>query len=97
MFADLRCLNYIASEKASWLSSEALQLPFNGRLFSTRVKEKRESLGLSVRRLVKITKVSVAVIYRLESNTMIPSMALCYKLAKVLKLKPVDFIDTTSY
>ena len=84
-----------ASEKICWLLVEILQLPFNGVLFSKKVKEKKEALGLPVAGLSKITKVSISVIYLLESNKKIPSMALCYKLAKALKLNLEDFIDTT--
>ena len=83
-------------EKSRWLLTGALQLPFNGKLFSEKVREKRESLGTTIAGLSKITKVSISVLYFLEGNKKIPSMVLCYKIAKVLKLNLEDFIDTAS-
>lgn len=84
-------------EKNLWLLVEALKIPFNTKLFSKTVRAKRESLGWSIATTAKVIKISGSVIYLLESNKKIPSMALCYKLAKTLKLNLEDFIDNISY
>lgn len=81
-------------EKNRWLLVEILKVPFNSRLLSEKVREKREALGWSIATLSKVAKVSTSVIYLLENNKKTPSLLLCYKLAKILKLTLEDFIDT---
>lgn len=81
-----------ASNKNRWLLVGTLQIPFDSKLFGTKVKKTREDLGWSMPQLSKASKVSVSVIYLIENNKKLPSMALCYKLAKLLKLNIEDFI-----
>jgi len=81
-----------ASDKNRWLLVEALKLPFDSKLFAKRVKDKRKLLGWVMPELSKVTKVSVSVIYLIESNKKLPSMTLCYKLAKTLNLPLEEFI-----
>ena len=83
-------------EKSGWLLIEALQIPFDSELFSKKVREKREARKLPVNALSKLTAISRSTLYLLESNEKIPSMALCYKIAKVLELSLEDFVDITS-
>lgn len=80
-----------ASNKNRWILVGALQIPFNSKLFAAKIKKNREELGWSMPQLSKVSKVSVSVIYLIESNKKLPSMALCYKLAKLLKLNIEDF------
>ena len=86
-----------ASDKNRWLLVEALNIPFNNKLFSKKVKEKRESLGWVIPELARVSKVSVSVIYLIESKKKLPSMAICYKLVKTLKLKLEDFIGNSEH
>ena len=81
-----------ASNKNRWILVETLQIPFNSRLFAAKIRKNRDALGWSMPQLSKVSKVSVSVIYLIESNKKLPSMALCYKLAKLLKLNIEDFI-----
>ena len=81
-------------EKNRWLLVEALKIPFNNRLFSKKIREKREALGWSIATAAKVIKISESAIYLLEGNKKMLSMALCYKLAKTLKLNLDDFVDT---
>ena len=83
-------------EKNRWLLIEALQIPFNSELFSKKVREKREVRKLPINALSKLTEISRSTLYLLESNEKIPSVALCYKIAKVLELNLEDFVDITS-
>jgi len=83
-----------ASDKNRWILAGALKIPFNSKLFAKRIKEKRESLGWATPELSKVAKVSVSVIYLAENNKKLPSMALCYKIAKTLKLDLEEFITT---
>ena len=80
------------SDKNRWLLVGALQIPFNSKMFAKKVREKRESLGWTTPQLSKVSKISVSVIYLLESNKKLPSMALCYKFAKIFKLNIENFI-----
>jgi transcriptional regulator with XRE-family HTH domain len=83
-------------EKNRWLLVEILKIPFDGQLFSKKVREKRKALEWSIAALSKVAKVSTSVIYLLENNKNIPSLTLCYKLAKTLKLNLEDFVGTAS-
>lgn len=79
-------------EKNRWLLVEVLKVPFDSKLFSKKIRESRGTLGWSMPQLSKVSKVSVSVIYLIESNKKLPSMALCYKLAKKLRLNLKDFV-----
>lgn len=81
-----------ASDKNRWLLVEALNIPFNNDVFSKKIREKRELLGWGIPELSRVSKVSTSVIYLIESNKKLPSMALCYKLAKTLNLCLEEFI-----
>jgi transcriptional regulator with XRE-family HTH domain len=85
-----------ASDKNRWLLVETLKIPFDSEMFAKRVKDKRKSLGWAMPELSKVTKVSVSVIYLIESNKKLPSMALCYKLAKTLNLSLEEFIPNAT-
>ncbi len=85
-----------ASDKNRWVLVGALKIPFDSKLFAKRIREKKELLGWATPQLSKVSKVSVSVIYLIESNKKLPSMTLCYKLTKVLKLNLEDFIATAS-
>ncbi len=84
--------NMEVPDKSRWVLVETLKVPFNSKLFAKKIREKREVSGWSIAQLSKITKVSTSVIYLLESNKKLPSMVLCYKLAKKLKLSLEDFV-----
>ncbi len=84
--------NIEVPDKSRWVLVEALKVPFNSNLFAKKVREKREVLEWSIAQLSKVTKVSTSVIQLLESNKKLPSMTLCYKLAKKLKLNLEDFV-----
>lgn len=81
-----------ASNKSSWILVGTLQIPFNSKLFAAKIRKSREALGWSMPQLSKVSKVSVSVIYLLENNKKLPSMTICYKLAKLFKLDIEDFI-----
>lgn len=84
------------SDKNRWLLVEALNIPFDNSMFSKKVKEKRELLGWGIPELSRASKVSTSVIYLIESNKKLPSMALCYKLAKTLNLPLEEFITNAA-
>lgn len=81
-----------ASDKNRWLLVESLNIPFDSKLFVKKIKEKRELLGWLIPELARVSKVSVSVIYAIESKKKLPSMAFCYKLAKALNLQLEAFI-----
>ena len=81
-----------ASNKNRWILIGTLQIPFDSKLFAAKIRKTREDLGWSMPQLSKVSKVSVSVIYLIENNKKLPSMTLCYKLAKLLKLNIEDFI-----
>ncbi|CAL7964414.1 putative DNA-binding protein [Gammaproteobacteria bacterium] len=83
-------------EKNRWLLVDVLKVPFDGRLFSKKIREKRKALEWSIAALSKVSKVSTSVIYLLENNKKTPSLLLCYKLAKILKLNLENFVGTAS-
>jgi len=84
--------NTYVSDKNRWLLIEILNIPFDNVLFSKKIKEKRMSLKWLIPDLSRLSKVSNSVIYMVENKKKLPSMLLCYKLAKALDLQLEDFI-----
>lgn len=85
-----------AADKNRWLLIEALNIPFSNETFSKKVRKKREKLGWTLLQLSTTAKVSASVISLIESKKKLPSMALCYKLAKTLQLSLEEFLSHTN-
>jgi len=58
-----------------------------------RIKQRRNELGLSIREAAKLTNTSPSTIQKIESNEMVPGIAVLMKIAQGFKQSVSDFLE----
>ena len=58
-----------------------------------RIKQRRSEMGLSIREAAKLTGTSPSTIQKIESNEMVPSIAVLMKIAQGFKLNVASFFE----
>jgi transcriptional regulator with XRE-family HTH domain len=58
-----------------------------------RIKQRRKEIGLSIREAAKATGTSPSTIQKIESNEMVPSIAVLMKIAQGLKQNVIHFLE----
>jgi len=61
-----------------------------------RIKNRRIELGLSIREAARLTDTSPSTIQKIESNEMVPSIAILMKIARGLNQKVTSFFENAS-
>jgi transcriptional regulator with XRE-family HTH domain len=61
-----------------------------------RIRNRRMELGLSIRETARLTDTSPSTIQKIESNEMVPSIAVLMKIARGLNQKVTSFFDDES-
>lgn len=60
---------------------------------SQRIRQRRKEMGLSIREAAKLTRTSPSTIQKIESNEMVPSIAVLMKIAQGFKQNVTHFLE----
>jgi transcriptional regulator with XRE-family HTH domain len=60
---------------------------------SQRIRQRRKEMGLSVREAARLTRTSPSSIQKIESNEMVPSIAVLMKIAQGFKQNVIHFLE----
>ena len=63
---------------------------------SQRIKQRRKEMGLSIREAARLTRTSPSSIQKIESNEMVPSIAVLMKIAQGFNQNVIHFLEDDS-